>query len=264
MKNNVLIVITIVLCISNNLRAQDTLKFRDGTNETVIVEEISSTSVKYKKSENATGPSYTAPVNALYMIVYRNGARDVFSTPTLSYKNGQNTKAVPADVGDVPVVQPLKFGGPRLGCTFLGPGTSSEYITDKGGVPIVSQFGWQFETRIFTSTSGISGLVEFVPLIGGFEQGFFLPSGSLLFGLRGKGGTEFGAGPNVSLSGLGMVFAFGTSFHIDDIYFPVNIALVPSVPKNEIRVDVNGNRTVHKIGTGMRVSLLVGFNTRKR
>lgn len=111
--------------------------------------------------------------------------------------------------------------------------------------PFLTQFGWQFETRLFQTNRGLSGLVEFVPLIGGLEQGKFLPSQSALLGLRGPKCWEFGVGPNVSLAGAGLVFAVGTSFHSQGIYFPVNLAVVP------------GN-------DGTRVSLLFGFNSRRR
>jgi hypothetical protein len=109
--------------------------------------------------------------------------------------------------------------------------------------PTITQFGWQFETRYFTLKSGTSGLVEGVILIGGIEQGLFLPSGSLLIGLRNPNGLEFGFGPNLSLSGVGFVFAGGVTFHSENINFPVNLALVPS-------------------SDGLRLSLLFGFNAR--
>jgi len=268
MKNLLIFLIVIIFCKSHHIHAQDTLKFRDGTIENVIVEEVSSTSIKYKKADNASGPSYTMPVSRLYMVVYRNGSKDIFSTPP-SEPSPARTPAVtqqtqPSDAVTGPPAKPqVKFSGPRLGCTYLSPGTSAQWIIDRGKQPFVSQFGWQFETRIFTSNSGISGLAEFVPLIAGLEQGLFLPSGSILFGLRGPGGLEFAVGPNVSLTGFGMVFAAGTSFHIDDIYFPVNIAFVPSVGKATTTVSYTGQRITVKEQTGFRISLLVGFNTRK-
>ena len=111
--------------------------------------------------------------------------------------------------------------------------------------PFLTQFGWQFETRIFRLASGTAGLVEFVPLIGGLEQGKFIPSLSALVGLRGPKGFEFGLGPNVTPASAGIVLAVGTSFKVEDVNFPVNLAVVPG----------NG---------GVRFSLLVGFNHRRR
>jgi hypothetical protein len=170
----------------------------------------------------------------------------------------------PQPAASGPTNTAVKFSGPRIGCTYIGPGTAATWITDQGKTPFVSQFGWQFETRIFTSRTGITGLVEFVPLIAGLEQGMVLPSGSLLFGLRGREGFEFAVGPNLSLTGFGMVFAVGTSFHIDDVYFPVNIAFVPSVTKGTKTQSYTGQITKTTEYTGHRVTLLIGFNTRKR
>ena len=104
-----------------------------------------------------------------------------------------------------------------------------------------------------------------MPLVGGIEQGMFLPSLSALFGIRGKKGTEFAFGPNLSVTGGGMVFAVGTSFHSENVYFPVNLVVVPSVGR--MRDEYNSASGTSKEvleQTGVRVSLLFGFITRKR
>ncbi|WP_240773357.1 hypothetical protein [Pontibacter sp. SGAir0037] len=98
--------------------------------------------------------------------------------------------------------------------------------------------------QIFTLENGVSGLFEFVPLIGGLEQGKFLPSLSALIGVRGARGFEFGLGPNVAISGAGLVLAVGTNFQSQGINFPVNFAVAPS-------------------SDGARFSLLLGFNSRR-
>ena len=111
--------------------------------------------------------------------------------------------------------------------------------------PFLTQFGWQFETRLFRLPNGVSGLVELVPLVGGLEQGQFIPSVSGLLGVRGAKGFEFGVGPNVTPLGANIVLAMGTSIQSNGINFPINLAVVPGKD-------------------GMRVSLLVGFNARHR
>jgi len=113
----------------------------------------------------------------------------------------------------------------------------------------------------------LRGLVVFIPLIGGFEQGMFLPSANLLIGLRsgGKHALEFAMGPNLSLTGLGMVFAAGTNFHSGKINFPVNIAVTPSVgSKKEVTDPMTGITSSKYYQTGWRISLIVGFNSRKQ
>ena len=90
----------------------------------------------------------------------------------------------------------------------------------------------------------MSGLAEFVPLVGGLEQGKFIPSLSGILGIRGPKGFEFGLGPNVTPIGANIVLAVGTSIRTaSGINFPINLAVVPG----------NG---------GARISLLVGFNAR--
>lgn len=109
----------------------------------------------------------------------------------------------------------------------------------------MTQFGWQFETRYFTLPNGTCGLVEGVILAGGLEQGKFLPSGSLLIGIRNAKGMEFGFGPNLSYSGARFVFAIGTTLKSSNVFFPINLAIVPAAD-------------------GVRISLLTGFNARSK
>jgi hypothetical protein len=143
-----------------------------------------------------------------------------------------------------PVQEEIKLGGPRLGFTIVGGAQANRLHEEYDINPFLTQFGWQFETRLFTTAGGLSGLAEFVPLIGGLEQGRFLPSLNAVIGMRNAQGFEFGVGPNVSLAGVGLVFAAGTNFTSQGINFPVNVALAPSKD-------------------GVRVSLLFGFNSRK-
>jgi hypothetical protein len=241
-------------------KSQDTLKYTDGTREVVRIEEVSTTLIRYKKAGGVT--VYSVPVSKIHMIVYQNGSKDLFTNPSgqapppVQYAQAPTEDFVPAPA--------VKFSGPRVGCTYIGEGTAADYILDKGKTPFVTQFGWQLETRIFTTPDETSGLAELVLLVGGLEQGLFLPSGSFMFGIRSKGGLELAMGPNVSLSGLGMAFAVGTSFRYHEIYFPVNLAFVPSVRTSETTVSYTGKKTTVITETGFRLSLLVGFNMRKR
>ena len=142
--------------------------------------------------------------------------------------------------------EPIRLDGPRIGFTILSANVldkARESIPDLN--PFLTQFGWQFESRLFRLPNGVSGLVELVPLVGGLEQGKFLPSVSGLLGMRGAKGFEFGLGPNLTPLGASIVLAVGTSIQSNGINFPINLAVVPGKE-------------------GMRVSLLVGFNARHR
>ena len=217
-------------------QAQDVLVKRNGEEIEVKVLEIALQEIKYKRFDNQDGPVISILKSDVFMIKYENGTKTVF-----------NETAKPAAVRAIyEEPKQLKLGGPRIGITILSKkfvdNMNEEFNEDISTV--MTQFGWQFETRIFTLDNGTTGLFEFVPLIGGLEQGKFLPSLSALVGIRSGKGLEFGVGPNVSVSGAGLVFAAGTNFQSENINFPVNIAFAPSKD-------------------GARFSLLFGFNTRK-
>jgi hypothetical protein len=133
------------------------------------------------------------------------------------------------------------FTGPRLGLTLITGETADKLRKDFEAGPWISQFGWQWETRFMTVEGGVTGVTEFVLLAGGMEQGVFLPSLSMLIGLRGPGGLEFGLGPNLSLAGAGYVLALGATKTSGKLNFPVNLSAAL------------GRK-------GARISLLFGFN----
>jgi len=74
-----------------------------------------------------------------------------------------------AQVEDEIVYEPMKLSGPRVGLTYVG-GDLGQLMIDNDINPYISQFGWQFETRYFTTSTGFQGLVETVILLGGFEK----------------------------------------------------------------------------------------------
>src|SRR5262245_8967869 len=104
----------------------------------------------------------------------------------------------------------VSLSGPRFGMTMLSQGnidTLKEH--DINVKPLISQFGWQFEKRVYVSGDGLTALTEWVPLISGLDQGVALPSLNWLVGVRTAAGTEFGIGPNITPLGVGLVVASG-------------------------------------------------------
>ncbi len=144
------------------------------------------------------------------------------------------------------VVEPIELSGPRVGFTYIGAGSTADSLKSifKAN-PFITQFGWQFEKQYFALDNGTAGLVEFVGLIGGLEQGLFLPSANMLVGVRSSSGAEFAFGPNISISGAAFVLAVGHTYKSGSLNFPVNFAVVPS-------------------SKGVRFSLLFGFNAQTR
>ncbi|HRE73392.1 MAG TPA: hypothetical protein PK637_02490 [Flavobacteriales bacterium] len=98
----------------------------------------------------------------------------------------------------------LALDGPRMGCTLL-TGTNAEIFKSAqsqggfDGFPLMFQFGYQFEKQ-YLNEGNFQALFEFIPMITGLDQGLFIPSMTVLHGLRGnKKGWEFAFGPTVGL-----------------------------------------------------------------
>ena len=97
---------------------------------------------------------------------------------------------------DVPIIKPLQLDGPRVGVTILNSQFYNRNINDSLGVgPIISQFGWQFRMEVLRNPGGSAGLFEFIPMIGGLDQGLFIPSANALVGFREEKAGKLVADP---------------------------------------------------------------------
>ena len=162
-----------------------------------------------------------------------------------------------------------KLSGPRVGMTIITNGSLSDRLESN----FMTQFGYQFEKQI-AGDEQIAGLIEGIVMIGGLEQGLFIPSVSGLFGARTASGFEFAMGPNLSLAGAGLVIGVGKTIRMGSINIPINFAFVPStINRNddgyyeEDNYDVEGNwiqgdyvEAADK--TGHRFTVTIGFNFR--
>lgn len=155
----------------------------------------------------------------------------------------------PAWTQDLPrgVTEVVDMTGPRVGLTVLNQKTVDRLFEERGidVQPVITQLGWQFERRLYTNGDGMTVLMEWVPLLSGLEQGVALPSFNWLVGLRTSAGTEFGFGPNITPLGVGLVGAFGITVKTGALHVPFNVAVATSK-------------------SGARVSIMTGFNIRKR
>ncbi|MEO1712335.1 MAG: hypothetical protein AAFU60_03275 [Bacteroidota bacterium] len=94
----------------------------------------------------------------------------------------------------------LKLDGPRTGLTIYTGETASIWQGSEAsggfdGLPVLFQFGYQFEVA-YLNQGNFQALFEFIPIITGLDQGQFIPSISVLNGLRSnKNGWEFAFGP---------------------------------------------------------------------
>ena len=153
---------------------------------------------------------------------------------------------------DKPPIE-VSLSGPRFGVTYLSPGivralrdSLNPNYNEKARRlnAVTTQFGFQFERQFAVADCGPSVLTEAVFLVGGLEQGFVIPSGSFLVGLRMPRGAEFGVGPNISPAGAALAVAGGKTIHYGYLDFPVTVAVVPG-------------------RSGARISLLTGFIVRR-
>ena len=140
------------------------------------------------------------------------------------------------------------LAGPRLGLVYISASPGSSFLNgdirleDTGDLPenyddiakgtLTSLYGWQWESR-FADGGNVTGIVEWIALVGGLEKGKFLPSVSSLVGARTASGIEFAVGPNLSLSGIAMVFGIGYNFKSGNLNIPVNIAFVPGLKSSQ-------------------------------
>ena len=260
---------------SSNLIAQDKITLLNGTEIISKLNEISDTEIKYKLFDNQNGPDRILLKKDIFSIKYENGKIEVYNSGNLISENpnanpginlNDNSKFDP-DKSDFAKKKLKKFEGPRIGATYVDYGTVRDYLNSENKSPVITQFGWQFETRLFTAEDGTSALLEFIPLIGGFDQGLFLPSISILTGLRNatdaKMSLEFAVGPNFSITknwenktaaSVGLIIAVGTTIKKSNINFPINLVFVPSVGEKHDGKDYK---------TGWKLSLIFGFNSRK-
>ena len=123
-----------------------------------------------------------------------------------------------------------KLSGPRFGfTTFTGEVAEQRQKADLE--PMMTQFGWQWETQIVSLTGGNQALMEWVLLMGGVEQDEFNTSLGWITGYRLANGFEIGAGPNFSMTKeadkitTSMVVAAGATLPFGDFYLPVNLAV---------------------------------------
>ena len=108
---------------------------------------------------------------------------------------------------NMPEVDRLRLNGPRMGFTYITgeAGKIFEAPEHEGGFdayPLLFQFGYQMEVQ-YLNQGDFQALFEFIPIITGLDQGLFLPSLSILNGLRSnRTGWEFAFGPVLYLTAM--------------------------------------------------------------
>jgi hypothetical protein len=103
-----------------------------------------------------------------------------------------------------PTIERLKLDGPRMGfVTYSGQLRDRMAESKKTGgfdaYPVMFQFGYQFEKQ-YLNEGKVQALFEFLPMVTGLDQGYFIPSVTLLHGVRSNvNGWEIAFGPTFNL-----------------------------------------------------------------
>jgi len=111
--------------------------------------------------------------------------------------------------------------GPRIGVIYF----SADSIGSVKINPVSTLFGWHFEHRFPGGENRINGVVEFIPMVAGFESGKFFPTLSMLIGVRFPNRFHFGAGPNVTVVSTSVVIAAGYNHQSGPLSIPFDFAI---------------------------------------
>lgn len=131
--------------------------------------------------------------------------REMFGRPVDANVKSQLIKPDSYDArARIPVTERVRLDGPRMGATMFTDRTASIIRSPKnqGGfdaAPVMFQFGYQFEKQ-YLAAGDFQALFEFVPMVTGLDQGIFIPSFTIMNGMRmNRHGWEVGFGPTFTL-----------------------------------------------------------------
>ena len=145
-----------------------------------------------------------------------------------------------------PYTNRLRADGPRMGLTFFTGSTATILSAPKkeGGyaaMPLMFQFGYQFEKQ-YLNQGNFQALFEIVPMLTGLDQGLFIPSITILNGMRNnKNGWEFAFGPSLSIT----KFSSGFYDNQNNWHLAKDSSSMSSKPFIENRMDSRGTLAFH-------------------
>ena len=131
--------------------------------------------------------------------------------------------AAPLRAQDSLLTEVHNLAGPRVGFGAALTPKGRQTLRDSRVSSPYSQFGWQFEQRAFANPGGLTFVVEETVLMGGIDQGRFIPSVSATMGLRTPSGWEAGLGPELSVHGIAVAGVVGRSLRYGNVAIPISI-----------------------------------------
>jgi len=194
---------------------QDIIVKKNGEEIKSKVEQVLDTEIKYRKSDNLTGPLYSVRKAEVFMIKYENGSKDVFGDqPVITYPEKAPGKRISITDKDLRPAKNATVLGGALIIPILGLGITSGAIYDNPeltiplgvaatlvgaiGIPIVAHMAGK--TRNSTGVEGNPGL----RLAGWIGYGLALSDAVVLLGLA-LGDVNTSGGPTYSVAALGSI-----------------------------------------------------------
>jgi hypothetical protein len=148
-----------------------------------------------------------------------------------------------------PTEEQLKLSGSRMGFTVLTGETAKILAAPRSeggygvGFPVMFQFGYQFEKQ-YLNAGQVQALFEFIPMITGLDHGMFIPSLTVMNGVRDNHhGWEFAFGPtvNVITTANGYYSSDGT-WHLESDWINTSVKNPYTI---ETRIDNRGQATLN-------------------
>lgn len=149
-----------------------------------------------------------------------------------------------------PGMDRLNLSGFRVGAVgiFGDNATVLKGSRNSGGFgvrPFMFQFGYQFETQ-YLNQGRLQALFELVPMITGIEQGLFIPTVSILHGIRdNKTGLEFAFGATIGLSKMEYGYFDNGQWKLQNEFVQDTSSLVSNSPPMDWRLDSRGEYRVY-------------------
>jgi hypothetical protein len=210
------------ICLVESGKAINSDKMIGGSIETYnnsIVVTLKLIDVKTETVEKTYIREYLNLPNEIQNIIMVS-VREMFNKPNSPELVTQLTKPYNIDnIINNPNKEKLNLSGPRMGFVAFAGKISNILVANKsnGGYelayPALFQVGYQYEIQ-YLSEGNFSAICEFVPMISGFDQNTFIPSITIMNGLRNvQNGWELAVGPTFNIVRQARGFYVGNKWY---------------------------------------------------
>ncbi|MBK8845409.1 MAG: hypothetical protein IPO27_02175 [Bacteroidetes bacterium] len=285
------------ICLCEAGTALDVTKmlsgFIDDYGQTIILT-LNLVDVKSQTIEKTSVKEYLNLPDEMANII-KLSVNDMFSQPNDAEMVRQLTRKFNQESYiNNPQEETLGLDGPRFGAVYIG-GEAGKVLSaprNKGGFdgyPYMFQFGYQLEKQYLTQ-GRLQALFEFLPMISGLDQGLFIPSLTILHGVRDyRHGIEFAFGPSIRMArkaegyydaanewqlkgeyvpdSFGVANPYALQTRLDSRGTPVLeggfiFAVGLTLKSGKLNIPLNAYAMPYK--EGLRIGVSFGFNAKKK